>query len=213
MNAPSLLGRARHDWPRRAAYQGRDLGPEELDRAQRLLVRERADADLRQEAVVAEELVLEEDLLGNLLGASDGERAARRAELVELGPTDRRPAALAADGVHHRGVGGEELVGGSLGRLGDVRVRVDAERRRRVVTGLARRLPVQLRERDEALGHPADDREHHRQPQRPRAHRRLGRAADGHPDRQPLLRRPRVDALVVERGAVPPGPGHPLRLA
>ena len=37
-----------------------------------------ADADLGQEALVAEELVLEEDLLDHLLRAADHQRAARR---------------------------------------------------------------------------------------------------------------------------------------
>ena len=41
-----------------------------------------ADADLREEPVVAEELVLEEDLARDLLRAADDERAARRAERV-----------------------------------------------------------------------------------------------------------------------------------
>ena len=50
---------------------------EELDRAQDLLVRHRADAQLEQEAVVPEELVLEEDLLDHLVRAADEVRAAQ----------------------------------------------------------------------------------------------------------------------------------------
>ena len=65
---------------------------------------------------------------------------------------------------------------------------------------------VQLGERDEALGEAADDRERHRQAERAGAARRLGRAADGDPDRQRILQRPRVDAAVVDRGAVAAGP-------
>ena len=41
------------------------------------VVRQRADAHLREEALVAEDLVLEEDLLDHLVGAADDERAAR----------------------------------------------------------------------------------------------------------------------------------------
>jgi hypothetical protein len=72
-------------------------------------VRDRADAHLREEALVAEELVLEEDLLRDLLRAADDERAARAAEGVELRGRHRRPPALAPDPVHHRRVGTGEL--------------------------------------------------------------------------------------------------------
>ena len=65
----------------------------------------------------------------------------------------------------------------------------------RLVAVLRRRATVDLGERDEPLRQPADDRERHRQPERARPVRRLGRAADGDPDRQRLLDRPRVDAL------------------
>src|SRR5436189_30724 len=51
----------------RGADRWRDLRPEQLDRAQRACVREVAEARLQQEAVVCEELVLEEDLPDNLL--------------------------------------------------------------------------------------------------------------------------------------------------
>src|SRR4051812_7448415 len=64
---------------RAAGYLGsdgrRDLGAEELDRAHDVLVGDRADADLRDVAVVSEELVLEEDLLGDLFGRADRERS------------------------------------------------------------------------------------------------------------------------------------------
>src|ERR687889_2944251 len=55
------------------------LGAEQLDGSHRLLVGQRADADLGHKSIVAEVLVLVEDLLGDLLGAADGERPARRA--------------------------------------------------------------------------------------------------------------------------------------
>ena len=63
------------------------------------------------------------------------------------------------------------------------------------MTVLGGGAPVDLRERDEPLRQPADDRERHRQPERARPVRRLGRPADGDPHRQRLLHRPRVDAL------------------
>ena len=45
------------------------------------------------------------------------------------------------------------------------------------------------------------------------ADRRLGRAADGDPDRQRILQRPRVDAAAVERRAVRARPRDALALA
>jgi len=59
---------------------------------------------------------------------------------------------------------------------------------------------MQLRERREPLGQPADDPERERQPERAGADRRLGRPADGDPDRERFLERPRVHAAIVERG-------------
>src|SRR3712207_9012545 len=102
-------------------------------------MRDRADADLRHKALVAEELVLEEYLLRDLLRAADQERAAHRAPRLELLARQDGPATLATDPVHHRGVGGEVLVARSLVGLGHVGVRVDADRqlrrRRRAVRG------------------------------------------------------------------------------
>jgi hypothetical protein len=46
-----------------------------------------ADAHLPDVARVAEQLVLEQDLLGHLLGRTDGERAARRSQGLVFGPT------------------------------------------------------------------------------------------------------------------------------
>ena len=79
--------------------------------------------------------------------------------------------------------------------------------------GLPRRLAVQLRERREALGHPADDRERHRQPERAGADRRLRRAADRDPHRQRILHRPRVDAAVLDPLRVLARPRQPLGVA
>ena len=63
------------------AHGGRDLGAVELDRVHDRVVRERADAELEQEAVVLEDRVLEQDLLDHLVGGADDVvalRASRR---------------------------------------------------------------------------------------------------------------------------------------
>ena len=59
------------EWCQDAAHGGGDLGAEQLDGSHYLIVRHRADADLRHKALLAEELVLEEDLLYYLLRAAD----------------------------------------------------------------------------------------------------------------------------------------------
>ena len=81
-----------------------------------LRVRHGADAHLHQIALVAERLVLAQDFLDHLLRRADREMAARRAAGVEMRARGRRPAALAADVGHLRGVAREELVGGRLAR-------------------------------------------------------------------------------------------------
>src|SRR5690606_27741599 len=58
----SLAGRT----PHRPPHRRRDLRPEQLDRAQHLVVRDGADTELREEALVAEQLVLEQDLVDDL---------------------------------------------------------------------------------------------------------------------------------------------------
>src|SRR5215204_3269737 len=105
-----------------------DLGAEHLDGAHHLLMRNRADADLRHEALVAEELVLKEDLLCDLLRVADHKRTTRLTPHLELLAAHWTPAALAADPVHHRGVGREVFITYLLGCLGHVDVRVDAYR-------------------------------------------------------------------------------------
>src|SRR4051794_7910182 len=107
-------------------------------------MRQRADARLHQEPVVAEELVLEEDLLDHLLRAADDERTPPRAERVEVLALHGRPASLAADCRHHLRVAGKELTG-----IADVAVRVDAERGPAVTCGL-RRLTVHVCKWNEA---------------------------------------------------------------
>src|SRR5215218_8348699 len=110
------------------AYGRGDLGAEHLDGAHHLLVRHRANADLRHEALVTEKLVLKEDLLCDLLRVADHKRTTWLTPHLELLAAHWTPAALAADPILHRGVGGEVLVACLLGRLGYVGVRVDADR-------------------------------------------------------------------------------------
>jgi hypothetical protein len=84
------------------ADQRRDPRAEQLHRAQHVGVSDRADAHLGDVALVAEQRVLGQDLLGDLLRRADRERPGRRAQRLILGPARRRPAALAPDPVHHR---------------------------------------------------------------------------------------------------------------
>ena len=147
-------------------------------------------------ALVAEQLVLEEDLLGDLLGAADEVRAAQRratrrtARGVSGGQPRSRPMRA-----HHVGVRAGTIVGGLLRVVGDVAVRVDADRQLGSWPAAADRLAVEIDERREALGLAADDRQRHRQAEHAGADDRLRVAADGDPDRQRVLHRARVDAL------------------
>ena len=185
------------------AHERRHLGAEELHGAQHVAVLDRADAHLADVALVAEELVLEEDLLGDLLGRARGHGAARRAQRLVLRAPGGRPAALAPDAVHHRQVGrGEGRVGLGGGRT-DEGVGVDRNPGLLgLVAGGLRGLAVEVDEWHEALGLAADDREDQRQAERACADDRLRRAADGDPHGQLRLRRARPDARVVERRAV-----------
>jgi hypothetical protein len=179
-------------------HSGDNLGAEQLDGAHHLVVRNRANADLRHKALVAEKLVLEEDLLRDLLRASDQECAVRRAPRLELLAAHRCPATLAADPVHHSGVGRVELVACSLRCLGHIGVRVYADRQpRRVVAGLARGLAVEPGEGREVFGLAADDRDRQRQAEQRGADYRRWRPADRNPDRQWVLYRAWIDASVV----------------
>ena len=58
------------------AHDRRDLGTEQLDRAQHVGVGDGADAHLADVPAVGEQLVLEQDLLGHLLGGAGGDGAA-----------------------------------------------------------------------------------------------------------------------------------------
>ena len=66
----------------------------------------------------------------------------------------------------------------------------------------SRRLAVELDERDEALRLAADDGDGEREPERRRAHDRLGRTADGDPHGQRILNRSGPDAA---RAVAPSG--------
>ncbi len=172
------------------------------------------DAHLPDVARVAEQLVLEQDLLGHLLGRPGGQRPARRAQRLVLGLAGGRPAALASDLVHHRQVRLREgAVGGRLG-LADERVRVDPERQLCcIVAGVLGGAAVELDQRREPLRLPADDRQRHREVEHPGARDGLGRPADRDPDRQRILDRARPHAGVLERRAQPARPGDGGRLS
>ncbi len=143
---------------------------------------------MAEEAIVVEQLVVGEDLLGDLLGGADEQVAVGGAAGVELRSTHRRPAALAADAVHHLRVGAEELVGGALGGVGYVHVRVDSHRELRGVGVRAMGgLAVQLHQRREAGWGAADDGDHQWQPEHAGASHRRGCAADRDPNWQRLL--------------------------
>ncbi len=163
---------------------------------------------------MAEDLVLEQDLLDHLLRAAHEVRAVQRRPGLVLLARQRRPPALSPDRVHHLRDVGERLVERLLRSLRDVAVRVDAEGRERVVPRLVRGVAVQLRERREPLRKPADDRERHRQPECARAERRLGRASHRDPDRQRVLHRARIHAdATVDRRAMLPLPLDAIRFA
>ena len=167
-------------------------------------VRHRADAELDEEAVVAEDLVLEEDLLDDLLRAADEVRAAQRrggvvvlARVIGGQPRSRPIRFIIAANVRERLV---ERLPATVSAMKPCELMLSAGAARGPPARAAR--AVELGERREALGQAADDRERHRQAERAGADRRLGRAADRDPDRQRILQRPRVDAAVVDRRAV-----------
>src|SRR5207249_9194952 len=80
-------------------------------------------------------------------------------------------------------------------------------------TGAPASLAVEVHERAEAMRLSADDRDHEREPEQPRAHERLRRAAHADPDWQALLERSRVHALARERRPMLAGPLRMLLVA
>ena len=97
----AAVGSARRASSRRTA--GATSVPNSSIERMIFVVRHRPHAELQQAAVVAEDLVLEEDLLDHLLRAADEVRAAERRGRVVVRARHRRPATLAADAVHLRG--------------------------------------------------------------------------------------------------------------
>jgi hypothetical protein len=62
----------------------RHLRSKQFNRVHDVTVRHWADADLEEEALVTEDLVLKQDLFGDLLRAADDERAAQRVERAKF---------------------------------------------------------------------------------------------------------------------------------
>ncbi len=120
--------------------------------------------------VALEALVLVEDLVRDLLRAAAEHGPALGAHDVEVGPAEGGHPPPTQHGRHVRRVVGVEVVGGALAGPCDVQMGVDADARRRPA-GLLRRPLVQPGQRGEALGGTADDADHHRQAQPPRAQR------------------------------------------
>jgi len=166
-------------------------------------VRHGAHAHLADVAGVTEQLVLIEDLLGHLLWRTGGDRATGRAQRLVVGTFGRRPAALAADPVHHLEVGGGEGGVGGGCALADERMGVDRHpQARRIVSRLCTGAAVELHERREPLRLTADDRDRQRKAEQPGSrHRRRG-AADRDPHGQGVLERPRPHTRVLQRRAV-----------
>ena len=84
------------------AHERRDPRAEQLHGAQDVGVGDRADAHLREEARVPEELVLEQDLLRDLVRVVPRPARPAASAAPRSAPPRRRPAALAPDAVHHR---------------------------------------------------------------------------------------------------------------
>lgn len=89
---------------------GCDLGAVQLDGAHHAEVIGGADGDLQEEPIVAEEFVLEQDLLDHLLRISDDQGAPRLDRAVEALPRRRRPAAFTTDPRHDLGVAGVDAL-------------------------------------------------------------------------------------------------------
>src|SRR5690606_8487186 len=129
----------------RPAYRRGNFRTEELDRAQDVRVGHGTHGELQEEAVVAEQLVLEEDLVDDLGRAADEVRSAQPPLGVELRARGGRPATLAADPAHRLREGAPGEVGGTVAVLGEEPVRVDAQAEvAGVVAGTAPRLAVEV---------------------------------------------------------------------
>ena len=70
----------------RAANDRRDLGREQLGHTGNVCKRQAADVDLRKKSLMAEQLALIQDLVDDLLRATDENRAVRGGTFVIIGP-------------------------------------------------------------------------------------------------------------------------------
>src|SRR5690554_493646 len=99
----------------RFPHRRRHLRSEQLDSAQYAPVRQCPYRELQQEALMAEDLVLIQDLVDDLLGTAHEVCAAQSVGGVELHARHWRPSALATDPVHRGLECGERLVGRGFG--------------------------------------------------------------------------------------------------
>ena len=105
-------------------------------------------AQLDQKARVAEDGVVIQELLDDVVDRADQERAAWIALALKIVAPAGSPTTLAANHVHHRVVRGIDEITGLLGCFGDKAVCVDPELQRRgVVPILAPGLAVEARHR------------------------------------------------------------------
>src|SRR5690606_18334291 len=190
-------------------YDGGDLGAEQFDRLEDVLLRHPAEADLDQGAVQAVQLVVGQQLLDDLLRAADDETGAGGGLGVEGGPRHREPAATLVDVGHHalREVG-VHRVAGALAGTPDVAVKVDAGAQRGgVVPGPPCGLSVQVDGLQVRCDRPEQQRHGHGEAEAAGADGGGGGSSDADPDRQFLLHRAGTDVGFVQCGAEPSVPG------
>lgn len=185
------------------ADDGGDFGAEEFDGVEDLFVGHGAEAELEEEAVVVEELVLVEDFFDDLVGGADEVGTLEGDGLFHLGAGDGGPATFLADVVHHGLEVGDGFVLGLLVGSGEVAVGVDANGEGGgVVAGEGGGVAVELDEGGELGGLAADDGDGEGEAEVSGAGDGLGGAADGDPDREGVLVGAGVDALAGEGGTV-----------
>ncbi len=153
-------------------------------------------------AGVAEDLMVVEDLLGDVLRLADVQVVAATRAGLELVAAHRRPPPLAADLRHRRGVAGPHRIRRSLARLGHEPVGGDRDRLR-PVPALGKRPAVQVGKRAIRAGCPPMIAIASGRPRRPARANRRRVATDGDPDGDRTLRGLRPDRHVAQTGAVP----------
>src|SRR5690606_4907764 len=135
------------------------------------------------------------ELIDHLLRAAYEQVPIRTAAGIEFGSPARLPAALATDTAEHAVVRRIKIIPCALRIFGDVAVLIDADLRGVcVMPGFAERLPVQPYKGLEAGPLSADDCQDEGQVELRCAHHGCRRAADGYPNGQRLLHRPRINA-------------------